>query len=76
MNIRLIVSWANADDYLRLHNAGAAFQRNLGSLEGLYGEHAAQRAKALLRWGFYSFLGTDTHDRRYTDFFDGLFGNH
>ena len=68
--------WADANDYIRLYDAGAAFQRNLGSLEGLYGEHAALRAKALLRWGFYSFLGTDTHDRRYTDFFDGLLCNH
>lgn len=28
--------------------------------------------EALLRWGDYGFLGTDTHDRRYTDIFDNM----
>ena len=64
--------WATHEDYDRLHAAGAAFQRNLGSLEGSYGEDSARRAEALLRWGYYSFLGTDTHDRRYTDAFDTM----
>lgn len=64
--------WAMHDDYDRLHDAGAAFQRNLGSLEGAYGKESAERAEALLRWGYYSFLGTDTHDRRYTDIFDKM----
>ena len=64
--------WATHDDYDRLHDAGCAFQRNLGSLEGSYGEETARRAEALLRWGYYSFLGTDTHDRRYTDMLDRM----
>ena len=29
--------WASLDDYRRWHDAGAAFQRNLASLEGFYG---------------------------------------
>lgn len=64
--------WAGYEDYDALHKAGAVFQRNLGSLEGAYGKESAQRAEALLRWGYYGFLGTDTHDRRYTDIFDNM----
>ncbi len=64
--------WAGREDFDRFREAGALFQRNLGSLEGAYGKESAQRAEALLRWGYYSFLGTDTHDRRYTDKFDKI----
>lgn len=64
--------WATEEDYLRFRESGAAFQRNLGSLEGLYGAEAAVRAKRLLEKGYYGFLGTDTHNRRYTDFFDSI----
>lgn len=64
--------WAGYEDYDALHQAGAVFQRNLGSLEGAYGKESAERAEALLRWGYYGFLGTDTHDRRYTDIFDSM----
>lgn len=64
--------WAGHEDYDALHQAGAIFQRNLGSIEGAYGEESARRAEALLRWGYYGFLGTDTHDRRYTDIFDKM----
>ncbi|MBQ9309300.1 MAG: hypothetical protein IJ222_00360 [Bacteroidales bacterium] len=66
--------WASQKDYEDLFEAGAAFQRNLGSVEGLYGDAPAERAKTILRWGLYTFLGTDTHDKRYTDFFDWLLG--
>ena len=62
--------WAREDYYRELFDAGAAFQRNLGSLEGLYGHGPASRALWLQKNGFYSFLGTDTHSRKYTDFFD------
>ena len=64
--------WAFREDIDKMYEAGAAFQRNLGSLEGVYGESEAQHAEAILRWGYYSFLGTDTHDRRYTDIFDKM----
>lgn len=64
--------WAGYEDYDALHQAGVVFQRNLGSLEGAYGKESAERAEALLRWGYYGFLGTDTHDRRYTDIFDSM----
>ena len=67
--------WASEDYYKRLRDAGAAFQRNLGSVEGLYGPGPSKRALWLLREGFYTFLGTDTHNKKYTDFFDGLYEN-
>lgn len=51
---------------------GAVFQRNLGSLQGFYGEPAMERAKYLYDEGYYSFLGTDLHNRRYADFFNTL----
>jgi tyrosine-protein phosphatase YwqE len=64
--------WASMDDYRRWRAAGAAFQRNLASLEGFYGPAPAERAATLLQEGFYSFLGTDTHSRKYTDQFDKI----
>lgn len=64
--------WASEDFYLRLFDAGTAFQRNLGSLEGFYGSGPAARAGRLMQLGCYSFIGTDTHNRRYTDQFDKL----
>lgn len=64
--------WASTEYYRRLYDAGAAFQRNLGAIEGLYGPGVADRALWLQRAGFYSFLGTDTHSRRYTDEFDKI----
>ena len=62
--------WASWDYYRRLRDAGAAFQCNLGSAEGFYGPAVAERARRLRQEGFYSFIGTDTHDRHYTDQFD------
>ena len=35
--------WASPDDYARWHDAGACFQRNLGALEGFYGDPAMER---------------------------------
>lgn len=65
--------WATPADYDRWHAAGAAFQRNLGSVEGFYGGPARERAKYLLEKGYYSFLGTDLHNRRYAEFFNVIF---
>ena len=62
--------WATPRDYDCWHDAGAEFQRNLGSVEGFYGGPAMMRAKYLLEKGYYSFLGTDLHNRRYAEFFD------
>ena len=62
--------WATEDDYKALRDSGAAFQRNLGSIEGFYGMPTALRARKMEEQGYYSFIGTDTHNSHYTDFFD------
>lgn len=64
--------WAAPGDYERWRDAGALFQRNLGSLEGFYGSPAQLRSKYLQEKGYYSFLGTDLHNRRYVEAFDTL----
>ena len=64
--------WASPADYECWHDAGALFQRNMGSLEGFYGSPARERTKYLLEKGWYTYLFTDLHNRRYADFFDGI----
>ena len=64
--------WAGVDLLKALRDAGVAFQRNLGSIEGFYGGPAAERARRLAADGFYTYLGTDLHNKRYSDFFDSL----
>lgn len=58
--------------YRSLKGAGALFQRNVGSLEGLYGEAVSVRAEALLAEGLYDTIGTDLHNEKYADFFDSF----
>lgn len=47
--------------YARLRDKGVRMQLNLFSLAGMYGAKAAQEAAWLLKEGYYSFIGTDTH---------------
>lgn len=49
------------EEYSRLQGSGCAFQLNLFSLTGMYGELVEKRAQKLLERGLYSFVGTDTH---------------
>ena len=58
--------------YNSLKEAGALFQRNIGSLEGLYGEAVSIRAEALLAENLYDLHGTDLHNERYARFFDSF----
>ena len=58
--------------YHCLKEAGTLFQRNVGSLEGLYGESVSIRCEALLAEGLFDMIGTDLHNERYADFFDGF----
>lgn len=58
------------DDYKALRDAGAQFQRNLGTIEGLYGEAVSVRAEALQTAGMYEWVGSDLHNRRYAEFFE------
>ena len=64
--------WASPADYERWLAAGVVFQRNLGALEGFYGDPARLRARYLEEKGCYSFVGTDLHNRRYAEFFNGI----
>ena len=57
-------------DYRLLKDAGAQFQRNLGTLEGMYGEAVSVRAEALEAEGMYEWVGSDLHSRKYANFFD------
>ena len=47
--------------YARLRDRGVRFQLNLFSPTGMYGKPAAEKAAWLLKEGYYSLLGTDTH---------------
>ena len=64
--------YLDMDRYRSLKDAGTLFQRNVGSLEGLYGEAVSVRCEALLAEGMFDTLGTDLHNERYADFFDGF----
>ena len=67
--------YLDLERYRSLKDAGALFQRNVGSLEGLYGEAVSVRCEALLSEGLYDVMGTDLHSELYADFFD-RFGFH
>ena len=58
------------EGYRAFKDAGVQFQRNLGTLEGLYGPEVKQRAESLQRAGMYDHLGSDLHNRSYAEFFD------
>lgn len=58
------------DDYKAFKDAGVQFQRNMGTLEGMYGDEVKVRAEALQAEGMYDWLGTDLHKKKYADFFD------
>lgn len=64
--------YLDMDRYRSFKAAGALFQRNVGSLEGLYGEAVSVRAEALIAEGFYDTIGTDLHNEKYADFFDSF----
>ena len=64
--------YLDPDRYRSLKEAGALFQRNIGSLEGLYGDAVSARAESLAAEGFYDMQGTDLHNARYAAFFDSF----
>lgn len=49
------------DDYDRLHEMGVRLQLNIPALGGAYTPGSKARAQYLLKRGYYSFKGTDTH---------------
>ena len=64
--------YLDMERYLSLKEAGALFQRNIGAIEGLYGEAVSVRAETLLSEGMYDLLGSDLHNERYAAFFDSF----
>ena len=62
--------YLSMEDYHVLKDAGAQFQRNMGTLEGMYGNEVKARAESLQAEGMYEWLGTDLHKKKYSDFFD------
>ena len=62
--------YLHMEDFKAFKEAGCQLQRNIGTLEGMYGETVRYRAEALDAEGMYDWIGTDLHNRRYADFFD------
>lgn len=62
--------YLDMERYHSLKAAGALFQRNVGSREGLYGEAVSQRAHELQ--ALYDTRGTDLHNEKYALFFDSF----
>ena len=51
--------------YRKLREMGIDFQLNLPSLMGGYGKEVQQKARWLLKQGWYTLCGSDTHRRRF-----------
>ena len=64
--------YLDMDRYHSFKDAGVLFQRNIGSLEGLYGEAVSVRTEALMAEGMYDMQGTDLHNERYAQFFNSF----
>lgn len=58
------------EDFKAFKESGCQLQRNIGTLEGMYGETVRYRAEALDAEEMYDWIGTDLHNRKYADFFD------
>lgn len=58
------------EDLQMFREAGCQLQRNLGTLEGMYGESVKRRAESLEAEGMYDWTGSDLHSRSYANFFD------
>lgn len=55
------------DELLQFVDAGVVIQCNYGSLAGLYGVEARDRARALVSEGIVSLYGTDMHNLKYVE---------
>ncbi len=58
-------AWLPNDELMRYIDAGVKIQSNYGSLAGLYGLQAQNKAQELLDKGLVTFLATDLHDHHY-----------
>ena len=64
--------YLDMEQYYSLKESGVLFQRNVGSLEGLYGLSVSDRTKTLLAENLYDMQGTDLHSETYARFFDNF----
>ena len=64
--------YLDMERYHSFKEAGVLFQRNIGSLEGLYGEAVSVRTEALMADNLYDTQGTDLHNEHYARFFDSF----
>lgn len=55
------------DELMTYVDAGVKIQSNYGSLAGLYGLEAQERAQKLIDEGIVSFLATDMHNMKYVE---------
>lgn len=62
--------YMDLEELAKLHDVGCEFQMNLGSTFGFYGDEIRLRAEIIEKEGWYSYTGTDLHNKRYTDFYD------
>ena len=60
-------SYLPHDELLRFVDAGVVIQSNYGSLAGVYGDEAKQRAQDLMDEGLVSILATDMHNMHYVN---------
>ena len=58
-----------------LRDLGCEYQMNLSAPHGFYDEETTQRARVMQVEGWYSYTGTDLHNKRYTDFYDTILIN-
>lgn len=64
--------YLGVEELARLHDLGCEFQMNLGSIYGFYDEDVQRTAELIQSEGWYSYTGTDLHNKRYVDFYDKI----
>lgn len=64
--------YMDMEQLARLRDIGCEFQANLGSAYGFYGESVRQRLMMIAEQGWYSYRGTDLHNRLYADLYDKI----
>lgn len=64
--------YLDVEELARLRDINCEFQMNLGSIHGFYGEEVQHKAELIRSQGWYSYSGTDLHNKRYTDFYDKI----
>ena len=64
--------YMDMEELAKLHDLGCEFQMNLSSPHGFYDEKTTQRAIIIQKEGWYSYTGTDLHNKRYADFYDKI----